>query len=125
MSDPEEARKVIEVAAENHDVDLADAITAIDPTEGSSRIFILDQRPDGDYRLISMGLDADGNAQAPEQPLHIPEGAISMVQSLLHGAGMQQAHNMTADADASLRDVSEGMGITEPYLADSEEYGAD
>ena len=118
MSDPEEPRKVIEAAAQAHDVNLDEAITAIDPTEGSSRIFILDQQADGDYRLISFGLDAEGNHEPTEQPLHIPEGAISMVQSLLHGAGMQQAHNMAADADSSLRDVSEGMGITEPYLGD-------
>jgi len=41
-----------------------------------------------------------------------------MVQSLLHGAGMHQAHNAVSGGDASLWDVSEGMGISEPYLGD-------
>ncbi|AGM11259.1 hypothetical protein HHTV1_3 [Haloarcula hispanica tailed virus 1] len=115
VNDPQ---AVIETAAQEHDVDLDEAITAIDPGEESTRIYILDQQAGGDYRLISYGLDADGNAAPTEKPMQIPESAITVVQSLLHGAGMQQAHNAAADADATLRAVSEGMGITEPYLGD-------
>jgi len=115
----DDPQAIIETVADEHGVDLDDAITAIDPAEESSRIYILDQPDGGDYRLISFGLDADGNREPSEKPMHIPESAITVVQSLLHGAGMQQAHNAAADADASLRAVSEGMGITEPYLGDS------
>lgn len=116
----DDPQAIIEAAADHYGVDLDEAITAIDPTEGSSRIYILEEMADG-YRLMEYGLEAgypEEGHPAAEEPMHIPEAAISMVQSLLHGAGMHQAHNAVSGGDASLRDVSEGMGISEPYLGD-------
>lgn len=117
--DPGDAppRELIEHAAEEHDVDLDHAISAIDPDPESSRIYILEEVPSG-YRLIGYGLDAEGDYVDQHEPLHIPAGAIGELQGLFHAAGLQQSENLLAqesDQDGlGLREVAEGMGVAEP-----------
>lgn len=116
MSDLTDPQKVIEAAADSYGVDMERAVVAQDPDPESSRIYILEELPE-EYRLISYGLDADGNT-GTEEPIHIPISAVGELQGLLHAAGLHQAHDSLIDGSTTLRDISEGMGVSEPLQPD-------
>ena len=113
-------QELIEAAADVFDVDLDTAITAADPDPDSSRIYILEEAPRG-YRLIEFGLEAgypEEGQPASEEPMYISESAVGAVQGLLHSAGLHQAHDSLIDGSTRLRDVAEGMGVSEPLQTD-------
>jgi hypothetical protein len=117
-------RKLIEAAADVHDVDLDRAVVAADSDPESDRIYIIEEA-DGGYRLIEFGLMAgypEEGHPASEEPMFIPESAVGAVQGLLHAAGLHVSNREFVpgpeeDQQISIRDLAEGMGISKPLDA--------
>lgn len=110
--EPVGKRSRIRAAVEEFEVDLNHAIVGADDSPESERIYVIeDVRTDG-YRLIGYGVDADGVPESSE--VHIPDTAVGSIQGLLHAAGMHVVEHLEGEAPVSLRDLSEGMGISEP-----------
>lgn len=113
-------QKLIESAADMHDVDLDQAVVATDTHPASDRIYILEGGETGSYRLIAYGLDAAGDP-ANEDPITIPRTALDGIGMLFHAANLQRSHNLLAEEEGEeglgLREVSEGFGISEPLDA--------
>lgn len=118
------SRKIIDAAADVHDVDLDHAVVAADSDPESDRIYIIEEA-DGGYRLIEFGLMAgypEEGHPASEEPMFIPESAVGAVQGLLHAAGLHVSNREFVpgpeeDQQISIRDLAEGMGISKPLDA--------
>ena len=117
-------RKIIETAADTHDVDLERAVVAEDQNPESDRIYLIECIEGEGYRLVAYGLDADGNP-ANEEPIIIPETAVGPIQGLLHAAGLHVTNqefldDPNSEARISIRDMAEGMGLSKPLETDGE-----
>lgn len=110
-------QEVIISAVEVHDVDMDNSVVAQDDDPESDRIYII-ECIDGEYRLISYGVDSEGRA-ANEDPIRIPETAVGAVQGLMHAAGMHVVNQEFVpgpgmEPQISLRDLAQGMGLSKP-----------
>jgi hypothetical protein len=98
-------------------VDLDHAICGSDDDPESDRIYIIEDTHRDGYRLISYGMDADGRPPNGD-PIHIPETAVGDVQGLLHAVGLHVVEHLEGDTPITLRDLSEGMGLSKPLEPD-------
>lgn len=117
---PDSDRELIRAAADQHTVDLDHAIAATDNDPASDRIYIIEDTQVDGYRLISYGLDAD-DRPAAGKPISIPDTAVGGIQGLLHAAGMHVVEHLEGGTPISIRDLSEGMGISEPLKPRADE----
>lgn len=112
---------LIGAAADEFGVDLDRAITAIDADPESTRIYLLVAKDSG-YSLVPFGLDADGDPIDIEEPMHIPESAVTAVQGLLFAASLHQAEISLAEErdrePLGLVEVAESMGVAGPVEGD-------
>lgn len=108
-------------ASEVHDIDLSQAVVGTDADPDSKRIFILEE-VDGGFRFIPYGLDANGKAASPEEPLFIPNTAIGDLQSLFHVAGLrrneQRLLEFPEEERQDLQEIGEAMGLVHPMGED-------